>query len=288
MQLFRHRSYLVLGVLALATLGIWAATFAEGARGVLTVAILDVGQGDSIFIESPTGVQVVVDGGPDSSLLRELPLVMGAFDRSLNAIVETHPDADHIAGFVDLVDRYEVGAFIEPGITKDTLTWAALQKKVAAQEIPHLLARRGMVLQLGGGVNLEVLYPDTDVSTLSPNKANEGGVVMKLTYGEATMLLMADVSSKVETYLVGLDGAVLDTDLLKVGHHGSRTSTSDMFVKSVTPAAAVISVGGDNSYGHPTSDVLNTLQSNSVPVLRTDEEGTIVFISNGGEFVRVK
>jgi beta-lactamase superfamily II metal-dependent hydrolase len=145
-----------------------------------------------------------------------------------------------------------------------------------------------MVLQLGGGVNLEVLYPDTDVSTLSPNKANEGGVVMKLTYGEATMLLMADVSSKVETYLVGLDGAVLDTDLLKVGHHGSRTSTSDMFVKSVTPAAAVISVGGDNSYGHPTSDVLNTLQSNSVPVLRTDEEGTIVFISNGGEFVRVK
>jgi len=289
MQFFlRNRQYIVLGVLVFITLGVWTAVFAEETRGVLTVAILDVGQGDSIFIESPTGVQIVVDGGPDGSLLRELPLVMGAFDRSVDAIIETHPDADHIAGFVDLVDRYEVGAFIEPGITKDTLTWVALQEKVAAQKIPHLLARRGMRLLLGGGVELEVLYPDTDVSGLSPSKANEGGVVMKLSFGEATMLLMADVSSKVETYLVGLDGSRLDVDLLKVGHHGSRTSTSDAFVKAATPAAAIISVGGDNNYGHPTGDVIHTLTKNAVTTLRTDEDGTVVFVSNGGEFVRVR
>ncbi|MDZ4226334.1 MAG: MBL fold metallo-hydrolase [Patescibacteria group bacterium] len=283
-----YRQYVVLGMLALVTLGIWAAVFAEERSGVLTVAVLDVGQGDSIFIESPTGVQIIVDGGPDASLLRELPGVMGSFDRSVDAIIETHPDADHIAGFVDLLDRYEVGAFLEPGIPKETLTFEVLQQKVGKHEIPHLLARRGMRLLIGGGAELEVLYPDTDVSELSSSKANEGGIVMKLTYGEATMLLMADVSSKIETYLVGLDGETLDTDLLKVGHHGSRTSTSDAFVKAVTPAAAVISVGGDNTYGHPTSDVINTLISNNVPVLRTDQEGTIVFVSNGGEFVRTK
>jgi beta-lactamase superfamily II metal-dependent hydrolase len=111
---------------------------------------------------------------------------------------------------------------------------------------------------------------------------------MKLTFGEATMLLMADVSSKVEARLVAVEGSGLDVDLLKVGHHGSRTSTSDAFVKAATPAAAIISVGGSNRYGHPTSDVLQTLTKNAATPLRTDEEGTIVFVSNGGEFVRVR
>lgn len=285
---FRYRAYLIPAVLALVTLGIWAAVFAESAQGVLTVAVLDVGQGDSIFIESPTGVQIIVDGGPDNSLLRELPAVMGSFDRSIDAIIETHPDADHIAGFVDLLKRYRVGAFVEPGISKETLTWEALQQEVSAQKIPHLIARRGMALALGGGTELEVLYPNTDVSKLSASKANEGGIVLKLSYGDATMLLMADVSSKIETQLVKIDGTRLDADLLKVGHHGSRTSTGDAFVKAVTPAAAIISVGAENTYGHPTSDVLNTLTKNAVTTLRTDEEGTVVFVSDGGEFVRAK
>ena len=287
-QVFRYRAYVVLGALFCITLGLWAAVFAESTREVLTVAILDVGQGDSIFIESPTGVQIVVDGGPDGSVLRELPGVMGAFDRSLDAVVETHPDADHIAGLVDVFERYEVGAFIEPGIPKDTLTYERLQQEVKEEGAVHLLARRGMRLELGGGVKLEVLFPDTDVSGLSSDKANEGGVVMKLTYGEATMLFMADVSSKVEARLITLEGSELDVDLLKVGHHGSRTSTSDVFVKAVTPAPAIISVGAENNYGHPTSDVINTLTKNAATPLRTDEEGTIIFVSNGGEFVRVR
>ena len=282
------RSYLLLGVLFCITLGLWAAVFAESTRGVLTVAILDVGQGDSIFIESPTGVQILVDGGPDASLLRELPGVMGVFDRSLDAVVETHPDADHIAGLVDVFERYEVEAFIEPGIPKDTLTYERLQQEVKEEGAAHLLARRGMRLELGGGAELKVLFPDTDVSGLSSDKANEGGVVMKLTYGEATMLFMADVSSKVEARLITLEGSELDVDLLKVGHHGSRTSTSDAFVKAVTPAAAIISVGAENNYGHPTSDVLQTLTKNAATPLRTDQEGTVIFVSNGGEFVRVR
>ncbi len=284
----RYRAYAALCVLFLITIGIWAAVFAENARGVLTVAVLDVGQGDSIFIESPTGVQILIDGGPDNSLLRELPKVMSPFDRTVDAIIETHPDADHIAGFVDMLERYHVSAFIEPGISKNTLTWERLQQEVEEQQIPHLVARRGMLLALGEGAMLEVLYPDTDVSGLSPDKANEGGVVMKLTYGEATMLFMADVSSKVETKLLTLEGEALDVDLLKVGHHGSRTSTSDAFVKAVTPAAAIISVGADNNYGHPTSDVVSTLTKNAATPLRTDQEGTIVFVSNGGEFVRTR
>jgi competence protein ComEC len=213
---------------------------------------------------------------------------MRPFDRSLDAIIETHPDADHSAGLVDVLERYSVAAFIEPGVPKNTATFAALLREVEEQNIPHLLARRGMRLVLGGGAELTVLYPDSDVSGLSPSKANDGGIVMRLTYGQASMLFMADVTNKIETHLVGLDGMALDSDLLKVGHHGSRTSTGDAFIKAVTPAAAVISVGGSNRYGHPTQDVINTLKNNNVKTLRTDEEGTVVFVSDGGEFVRTK
>lgn len=275
-------------MLALVTLGIWAAVLAEGRAGLLTVAVMDVGQGDSIYIQSPTGVEVLVDGGPDSSVLRVLPDLMRPFDRTLDTVIETHPDADHIAGLVDVVERYTVRAFIEPGVPKETATFAALLRNVEERGVPHLVARRGMRLELGGGTILEVLYPDRDVSTISPSKSNDGGIVMRLTYGEASMLLTGDTSSKVEAQLIKLEGTALDTDILKVGHHGSRTSTSDVFVKAVTPAAAIISVGRRNTYGHPTQDVLKTLSNNNVKTLRTDEEGTVVFTSNGGEFVRAR
>ncbi|MBP9710968.1 MAG: MBL fold metallo-hydrolase [Candidatus Pacebacteria bacterium] len=287
-HLYRYRPYIALGVLAAITLAIWIAVFAEQRTGVLTVAVMDVGQGDSIYIQSPTGIEVLVDGGPDSSVLRELPTLMQPFDRSLDVVIETHPDADHIAGLVDIFMRYNVGAFIEPGVPKETATFSTLIEEVEEKDTPHLLAHRGMKLELGGGATLDVLYPDHDVSTLSPSKANDGGIVMRLTYGKASMLLTGDISSKVEARLIKLDGSELDIDLLKVGHHGSRTSTSDAFVKAMTPAAAIISVGKSNRYGHPTEDVLKTLSNNNIKTFRTDQEGTVVFTSNGGEFVRAQ
>lgn len=286
--LWRYRTGAAFGMLVCAATAIWIAVVAEERAGVLTVAIMDVGQGDAIFLQSPTGVEVLVDGGPDSSVLRELPRLMRPFDRSLDAVIETHPDADHSAGLVDVLDRYEVGVFIEPGVPKETATFAALRREVTESGMPHLVARRGMRLDLGGGVLLDVLYPSKDVSTLPPSRANDGGIVMKLAHGEASMLLMADVTSSVEAELVGLDGAKLDIDVLKVGHHGSRTSTSDAFVRAATPAAAVVSVGERNRYGHPTQDVLSTLERNNVQTFRTDEDGTVVFISDGGEFIRVR
>ena len=122
-------SYGLVGILFIICLGVWAAVFAATPSGVLTFAVLNIGQGDALFIESPTGVQVLIDGGPDSSILREFPKVMGIFDRSIDAVIATHPDADHIAGLVDVVRRYKMGAFIEPGISKPTATAKASCKK---------------------------------------------------------------------------------------------------------------------------------------------------------------
>jgi competence protein ComEC len=280
--------YFALAALVCSCIGIWGAVAAATPPGVLTIAVMDVGQGDSIFIESPTGVQVVIDGGPDDSILTRLPTLMSAGDRTLDAVIETHPDADHIAGLVDLIARYQVKNFIEPGIPKDTLTAKRLEEEVDSEKIRRIIARRGMLLDLGGGAYMKVLFPDFDAATIPQSKDNDGGIVVQLFYASTTALFMADVSSDVEDHLVALDGGALDSDFLKVGHHGSRTSTDDEFLDEVTPDVAVISVGKDNTYGHPTPETLGRLSAHHIKTLRTDQEGTIVFTSNGNEFVRTR
>jgi competence protein ComEC len=282
-------SYFVLGALALLSLGIWGAVLADTQSGTLTVAVLNIGQGDSIYIESPTGVQILIDGGPDGSVLRELPRVMEFSDRSLNAIIETHPDADHIAGFVDLIKRYSVGDFFEPGIPKDTVTAQALEEEIDAEHIPRILARRGMWLDLGGGARLDILSPDFDPAGLPADRANDGCVVAHLVYGKTSVLLTCDAPMSVEDHLMAIGTSTeLKSDILKVGHHGSAGSTGSAFVAEVDPSVAIISVGAHNRYGHPTQQTLDTLASHNIKTLRTDEEGTIVFRSDGEKFVRVK
>lgn len=286
---WKYVSYLAVIALFFITLGIWGAVWAATPPGVLTVAVMDVGQGDSIFIESPTGVQVVIDGGPDDSLLTQLPTFMSLADRSIDAAIETHPDADHITGFIDLLNRYTVKNFIEPGIPKDTLTAKRLEEEIDQNNIPRSLARRGMTLDLGGGAQLDVLFPDFDVSKLSSDKANEGCIVSHLRYGSTSVLFMCDAPMDIENHLMQIGSSTdLVSNILKVGHHGSRFSTGDAFVALVHPQIGIISVGAHNTYGHPTQQTLGTLLKHNIKTLRTDQEGTIVFKSNGKEFVRSK
>lgn len=284
----KYFSYLALLLLIFITLGIWGAVFAATPSGKLTVAVMDVGQGDSIFIESPTGVQVVIDGGPDDSMLRDLPKLMPLADRSLDAIIETHPDADHIDGFIDLLKRYSVGVVLEPGIPKDTLTAKTFEGEVDTDHIPRAIARRGMWLDLGGGAKLTILFPDFDTSTLTPDQANEGAVVAQLTYASTSVLLMADAPKDIEDHLVVLDGANLKSDILKIGHHGSAGSSGETFIATVHPRVAVISLGQHNKYGFPKQVTLDTLDAQNIKTLRTDEEGTITFVSDGKQFMRVR
>jgi len=291
METFKtYRPYVPLflvGTLTVFCAIVWALVFVGAPQGVLTVAVLDVGQGDAIYIESPTGVQVVVDGGPGSILLQQLPTVMPLFDRSIDVLVETHPDLDHIGGFVDVVGRYTVGAFVEPGIPKDTEAATVLEKKITDNNIPRYIARRGMTLDLGGGAMLEVLYPDHDVSRLNQNIANEGCVVMRLVYAEVSMLLTCDMSAEMEGRVLELEGNGLASDVLKVAHHGSKYSSTDAFVAAVAPAFAAISVGARNTYGHPAQPTLDTLAAYNVQILRTDQEGTIIFRSDGKSLWRI-
>jgi competence protein ComEC len=250
----------------------------------LRVAFLDIGQGDAIFIESPTGNQIVFDGGPGSALVSQVAKQMSLFDRSIDMIVVTNPDRDHFEGFIPLLSRYSVAAMLEPGVRADeNAIYAELHRVVAAQNIPIIEARTGQKIMLGGGVYIEVLFPDRDIEDVSHN---DGSLVARLVYGETSVMLTGDTTKNIENYLVSKYPASLDSDILKVAHHGSETSTGDEFVKAVSPDIAVISAGKGNSYGHPRQTTLDTLIKNKVQTLVTMNEGTIVFESDGKVFKR--
>lgn len=279
----KHKSLAVLCVLAVVCIAIWVAVYAGQSKhsGALTFAVLNIGQGDGLFIEGPTGIQVLVDAGPNTGgVLRELPKVMAFGDRTLDAVVETHPDADHMGGFVDVLERYKVSAFITPGIIKHNTVTDALDREVDAQHIPIYIARRGVVLDLGGGAELDILYPDQDVTNFG-DKTNDGAIVAHLVYGKISVMLTADAPFSTEAHLIQISTSTdLISDLLKVGHHGSKFSTSDAFIAAVHPQVALISVGAHNTYGHPTQETLGRLSAAGVPVMRTDQRGTIICTSN--------
>jgi len=245
----------------------------------LTFAMLDIGQGDSLFIESPTGTQILVDSGSPRKILSQLARVMSPFDRSIDAIIITNPDQDHIAGFLDVLKVYKVDKVFESGTLNDSKTYQNLEAEIKNKNIPNILAKKGMRLNIGGGARIDILFPDRDVFDWSPN---DGSIVAKLTYGKTLVMLTGDATTKTEKIILDKNSpAQLASTILKVGHHGSRTSTSTEFVKAVSPVYAVISNGKDNKYGHPHQDTLDVLSLFGAKIFRTDLLGTIIMKSNG-------
>ncbi len=251
----------------------------KSSRRELTFGMLDIGQGDGLFVESPTGTQIMFDAGPAHSILGPLARVMSPFDRSIDAIVITNPDADHIGGFLDILKNYKVGAVFEPGTFNDSKTYQNLEAEIKKQNIPDILVKKGMRLDLGGGATINILFPDRDVSMWP---SNDGSVVARLSYGQSSVMLTGDATTLTEKIVLKENSpADLQSNILKVGHHGSRTSTSPDFVQAVAPAFAMISDGRNNKYGHPHRETLDTLSKFNVQTLRTDLLGTIVVKSNG-------
>ncbi len=246
--------------------------------GELCVVFLNVGQGDSIFIESPTGKQLLVDGGPDGAVLGELAAVMGFFDKDLDYVLMTHPDSDHVAGFLDVFETYDVANVIRTENESDTKVWSAVETAMNEEGVEIHYARRGQLYDLGGGAKLEILFPDIDPSTI---ESNTSSIVAKLTYGDTSFMFTGDSPKAIEEYLVLAEGEHLKSDVLKAGHHGSRTSTSEMWLDEVQPQYAVISAGKDNKYGHPHQEVTDMLFNYGVTTFNTAEVGRVEFVSDG-------
>lgn len=272
----RYILFLLIAVNAL----VWQAVFAGTNDDTLTVAFLDIGQGDAIYIEAPNGIQILLDGGPNKSVLAELGSVMPRYDTSLDIVIASHPDKDHIGGLPAVLERYTVGAVMEPGVDHTTEVYREFERIVEEKEITNILARRGMrvVIDKERGIFLDILLPDGDVKNWETNDAS---ILARLSYGKESFMLTGDLPQGRERYAVSLDSAGLHSTVLKLGHHGSRTSSSLEFLNATAPEYAVVSAGKDNQYGHPHKEIIDRVSALGIPILSTAEEGTIIFETDG-------
>lgn len=256
----------------------------KNGEALLSVTFIDVGQGDATLVESPSGVQVLIDGGRDERILSALQNTLGFFDTDLDMVVATHYDADHVGGLIDVLERYEVATVLLTENAHDTPVRDAFLRAVEDEGAEVYYARSGQVYELGvgsaGTTTLRVLFPDADPTHL---ESNSSSIITQLTYGETEYLFTGDSPKSIEEYLVKKEGDALQSDVLKVGHHGSKTSTSETFVSVVNPTYAVISAGKNNPYGHPHEDVLKVLYDGNVLVAHTGDAGDIQMYSDGRE-----
>ncbi len=272
----------ILAILLVSTVLSFVAVPALAGDGLLHVWFLDVGQGDAIFIQAPNGNQVLIDGGPSNKVLQELGRIMPFNDYSIDMMILTHPHDDHVSGLVDVLNRYDVGQIVENEIPYDGAAYKEWSK--LKTEASVIQAQSGQVINLGGGATISVLYPDRPGADKPKITApHDYMVVTRLDYGSESLLLTGDLEEKIERRLV-YQKADLDSDFLKVGHHGSKTSTSDRFLDAVSPEAAFIEVGADNRFGHPGQIVLDRLESRGIKYYRTDIDGTVELTLDGENY----
>lgn len=271
-------------ILFLANIFVWRAVFLAENGGALTLAVLDIGQGDAIFIQDSVGHQILIDGGPDQKILARLPALMPVSDRSLDLLIVSHPHADHIAGLVEILNRYEVSAVMEAGAVYSSAIYAEWHRLLGEKNIPIIPAFRGEKISLARGAALEILAPFEDWRGRSGKEIHDSMVVARLTVnGRGLAMLTGDMETDLEDKLLANvaednnSNNSLESLILKVGHHGSKTSSGKNFVKKVSPSYALISVGTDNRYGHPYPATLATFENFGIEILQTNQAGTIVF-----------
>lgn len=271
---------LALGVLVVCTSLVWMAVLAmPGER--LEVSFLDVGQGDAILIETPAGQQILIDGGPDiDRVCLELGEKLPFWDKSLDLVVLTHSHDDHVTGLAEVLRRYEVDEVLEPGLLENTPAYEAWLELIDLKGIERSVAKAGQRIELGDGMAIEVIHPQNEMLQGTESDANNNSVVLRLAWGKVSFLFAGDIDEEAEMAILYADQWFdLNSTVLKVAHHGSASSTSCRYLSAVEPQAAVVSVGENNYFGHPSEEVLRRLEG--VDVYRTDENGTITFSTDG-------
>ena len=262
----------------------------KGTSKDLTVTFIDVGQGDSILIQVPSGKDLLIDGGgspeySDFDLGEKivLPFLYRQGVRFIDAVILTHPDNDHLQGLLSVLKNLRVGLVLDSAQKSDNPYYPQFLKIIKEKNIPYQVARKGQILSLGKGIKAYLLHPEVPLLSNTNADINNNGVVLKLIYKKVSFLFMADLEEEGEDRLLS-EKINLKSTILKVGHHGGPTSSSEKFLQAVEPEAAVISVGEYNTFGHPNKGVLERLQNLGARIYRTDKNGAVVITTNGESY----
>lgn len=258
---------------------IWISALISTKSGIGAVYFLNVGQGDSELVVFPSGVKLLIDGGPPNGKVeQELSRAIGSFDRYIDLVMLSHPQTDHFGGLVRLFNDYRIGAFLTNGDVSEDSAYVSLVNNVQKKNIKNISVSAGDVIRQGDA-SFRVLWPlAIDTRNTKKEDPNDRAIIGKLSMDGGTVLFTGDIGKNVENALTYLGGKI---DVLKVAHHGSKNSSGESFISLIEPKIAVIEVG-KNSYGHPSPDVIRRLTNGGVSIFRTDTDGTVKIIFENG------
>ncbi|MDD5738451.1 MAG: MBL fold metallo-hydrolase [Candidatus Pacebacteria bacterium] len=279
---------LAIFVLGLANIFVWGFVF--GLNGNLKVVVFDIGQGDSIFIETSQKHQILIDGGPSSKVVEKLGQEMPFWDKTIDLVILTHPDYDHLRGLLDVLDNYQVKNILWTGELGEGKTFESWQEKIQKEGANIFLAKAPAKIIAGfastpnlvrGQVEIDILYP-MELPKQDSKNNNDSSIVIRMVFGQTAFMFTGDANREAEQAVI-VNNENIESNVLKVSHHGSKSATSKEFLANVGPEVAVISVGANNSYGHPHQEVLSNLAEFGIKVKRTDKMGDITILSNGND-----
>jgi competence protein ComEC len=273
----KNSVFVIFGILVGLNILAWIAVYDLSRPQSLEVTFFDIGQGDSILIETPQRHQILIDGGPDSTVLEKLGREMPFWDNTLDLVILTHPEHDHYGGLFDILRRYKVENILWTGVQRDTVEYQEWKKLIEEEKAKVFLAQAGQKIT-SSKTTIQIFFPLENLNGKEVKNVNNTSVVAKLSFNETSFLFTGDIYKSAEKELIAR-GFEIDSDILKVSHHGSKTSSDEDFIREVSPEIAIISCGQDNPYGHPYPETLETLEKRGVTVLRTDLHGDIKILS---------
>lgn len=257
----------------------------EGKKN-LKVHYIDVGQGDSIFIELPNGQNALIDGGPGSNKNHLIKYLKGLDFQTIDYLVATHPHEDHIGGLPEVIRTFEIGKVYMPNATHTTNIYLELLTEIQSKGSSIVKTETGTILLDEPGLRLKALAPDPYTSG---SDFNDYSIVLRLDYNNNSFMFTGDGETLTEQYLLADNSdEELKVNVLKIGHHGSDTSTTQPFIDKVNPEHSVITCGKGNSYGHPIPSVISRLENANIAIYRTDTDGTIIATSDGEKITFTK
>ena len=246
--------------------------------GKLHIVICDVGQGDAIYIRTPSGKDILVDGGSNDNVLNCLSNHMPFWDKTIDLIVLSHPHADHLTGLISVLDRYSLIHYATENVQISGVLHKKLQDKLAEKNITANYLKMGDRIEFSDQTKFETFWPDENSLEKNIIASENNSLVQLLSYGDFEFLLTGDIDVSI---LNKIENEIGDIDVLKVSHHGSKTGINGEFLSTVTPELAVISVGKENKYGHPAWQTIDFLKKYSVEIFRTDKNGEVEIVSDG-------
>jgi competence protein ComEC len=244
---------------------------------------LDVGQGDALLIRTPQNNTILIDGGPDNSVLYGLGDKLPFYDREIDLLILTHPDSDHVTGLVEILNRHNVRYVMATSVVTSSAVFSQWVAGIKKNKIEVVSAEELDKFYIEQDLTLEIIYPREKLSSQDLKSINNSSIVARLIYKDVAILLTGDLER--EEKLVGNN--FLKADILKVGHHGAENANSQKFIKAVSPKFAVISAGRDNRFGHPSQATLDRLNGVSAQILRTDLLGDVLLATDGNSVWQV-